>query len=109
MPTSLQPMSPQLPTAAAPPSNQASNDVVLTMPREIFEAAKNFVTNLKHVLDAADARMKAELKGASAQDNLTSILAGAGNLPAPTSPEAAGLEDFAAELQAADANRFGGK
>jgi hypothetical protein len=69
-------------------------EITLSLPRATFETAREFVTLFKQVLDAADARIKAEEKTMASSQKFGEFMQ-----PAPEQGQP-GLEGFEQELAA---------
>lgn len=73
-------------------------EITITMPMTTFQMAKEFVAQLGSALDGAEAKMKADLKGAKAAEKMKGLGIGA---------EAPGLEGFGQELSGMSDSRLG--
>jgi hypothetical protein len=90
------------PTSQQPP---AEEEVVnLAMSRSTFEMAKQFVSALKQAIDAADSKIKADLKSTDAEGKMAELAAAMGQQGGGAPSDLAGL---GSELSAASDQRMG--
>lgn len=73
-------------------------EITITMPMSTFQMAKEFISQLGSALDGAEAKIKADMKGAKAAEKMQSLGLGA---------EAPGLEGFGQELSGMSDSRLG--
>lgn len=73
-------------------------EITITMPMSTFQMAKEFISQLGAALDGAEAKIKADMKGAKAAEKMQSLGLGA---------EAPGLEGFGQELSGMSDSRLG--
>jgi len=72
--------------------------ITITMPMTTFQMAKEFIAQLGSALDGAEAKIKADMKGAKAAEKMAALGLGA---------EAPGLEGFGQELSGMSDSRLG--
>lgn len=73
-------------------------EITITMPMSTFQMAKEFIAQLGSALDGAEAKIKADMKGAKAAEKMKDLGLGA---------EAPGLEGFGQELSGMSDSRLG--